>query len=135
VAVKSSSPFPGQPRVFSTADVLGNNVEFYIDTWSFHILPAHPEMAVYQHLIEPCIIDPQAIRESTDSALALVFENTVNNLPPEDLLRVIVKYTDNRFMTGHSIGVVASAFPVDSRRFAMSQVGAFVYKKPSKKRR
>jgi hypothetical protein len=132
VAIESSSPFPGQPRIFSTADILGNAVDFYVDTWSIHILSAHPEMAPYQSFIEPCIIDPRAIRESTDSALALVFESTIDEFPPEDLLRVIVKYTDNRFMSGKSVGVVASAFPADSKKFSRSQVGPFVYKKTSK---
>lgn len=121
-----SSPFPGPPIIFSTKDALGNSVEFHAHTW-MHILDGHPEMAAYQHLIEPCVVDPAAIRESTDSKLALVFENTVDGFPPEDLLRVILKYKQYGFMTGDSTGFVASAFPVDSSKFRQPKVGAIRY--------
>jgi hypothetical protein len=127
---KSSNPMPGQPLVFSTKDILGNRVVFYHQTW-LHILD-HPEMSPYQSLIEPCIIDPTAIRSSTDSSVALVFETVVQNLPPEDLLRVIVKYADGAFMAGSSTGFVMTAFPVDSATYPNPKIGTVVYRKPSK---
>ena len=130
---KSDNPIPGHPLVFSTKDVLGNEVVFYSQTWHQHILLGdHAVMSPYQSLIEPCIIDPTAIRKSTESALALVFENAVHNLPPEDLLRVIVKYATGTFMTGSSTGFVMTAFPVDSATYPNPKIGPIVYLKPSK---
>jgi hypothetical protein len=122
---------PGQPVVFAVQDVWGNEVSFYAETWMLHIVGGHPEMGPYQDLIRPCVLDPTAIRESTDSTRALVFENIIQGFPPEDLLRVIVKYTDTSFMRGVATGVVASAFPVDSIAFPNPKVGNIIYTRPS----
>lgn len=127
---ESTKPMPGRPVIFSTPDYFGNMISLHAHTW-FHILEGHEIMRPYQDLIEPCLVVPTGIRESTDSHLALVFEAEVLGLPPEDLLRVVVKYTDGSFMGGTSTGIVTTAYPVDSITYPSSQVGIFVYEKES----
>jgi hypothetical protein len=134
VPIRRERPSPKRRVVFSTKDVLGNEVTLHQSTWEDHIAIDHPEIAALQRQILPAIIDPARIRESTDAvvgATSLVFENTVAGLPPEDLLRVVVRYSDTGYMQGGSTGVVVTAFPRNPKRYKHAKVGAVKYSRAS----
>ncbi len=88
-------------------------------------------MAAHRWAIVACVEDPDAIRLSKESAQALVHEKSIDNLAPENLVRVIVRYNGTDFLTGLLSGVVVTAFPVNSMKYGGSRVGRYIYRRTS----
>lgn len=120
---------PVKPKkIFATTDFYGNQVHCTAENWTGHIiepLDGHPELSGREHEVKKAIEDPDAIRHSTKTGMALSFERKT----VADTVRAIVYYSDQTLIkAGATFGWVGTAYPVNSAY--SSQVSAPIYQRP-----
>jgi hypothetical protein len=113
-----------------TVDFYGNPVHCTSDQWHGHIidpLDGHPEMVGREADVKRAIENPEFIKPSTTTGLALAYEGVTS----ADTIRVIVYYENPAIIhAGATAGKVVTAYPDDPSY--PSNVGKPIYTKPTK---
>lgn len=130
MATKKSVKKPHVKKHIDTVDFYGNPVHCTSAQWHGHIidpLEGHPEMVGREAEVKKAIEDPEFIKPSTTTGLALAYESVTS----ADTIRVIVYY-DNpaTIQAGGTTGKVATAYPDDPAY--PSNVGRPIYTRPKK---
>lgn len=122
-----------RPPIFTTTDFYGNEVALTDNTWSYHVLDEHPEMAGHEKTLQEILQDPYEIRPSTQLNTAVAFISDANVGPRPAGVRILVNYTDIHYEKGASSGTITTAYPVDIIKYGNPQLAAAIYKKGGRK--
>ena len=115
--------------IFQQTDIFGNLVELSPETWTYHIITGHPEMAGYESIVQQAIKDPFQVCESTQYDSGAVFFSAPGVGPSVEVIRAIVLYQDWSYLKGASTGIVATAYPIDIVKYGHPKIGKSIYRK------
>lgn len=118
--------------VFSTTDYFGNLVTLAQGTWVEHILDpqqGHPEMEGLEDIVEDVIKNPNEIRISSGETTALLYISSPGVGPRPEGVRAVVKYETTLYEKGATRGAVATAYPIDIKKYGTGGLGKRIYQR------